>query len=234
MMAYLLRLCMFLPFLVWETLVVWSPLVRAESQSTDVATLEQQVHELVNNHRTAIGLEPLGYSEDIARIARRHSRDMANGYVGMGHEGADERGRVLARTITYNQFAENVAANSQGVSSTAEAAVAGWLNSPGHRVNIEGNYTLSGIGIARSGNAFFFTQIFLITARSSRPAMEPRRSRKDTSEQSDASEPDHNESSFRRRRADTSVSEEAESDPRRRAGRKRVRGGYVQDLEAGH
>jgi hypothetical protein len=233
-MAYLLRLCMFLPFLVWGTLVVWSPLARAASESTDVATLEQQVHELVNNHRTAIRLEPLGYSEDIARIARRHSRDMANGYVGMGHEGADERGGVLARTITYTQFAENVAANSQTVSSTAEAAVAGWLSSPGHRVNIEGNYNLSGIGIARGGNAFFFTQIFLTTARSSRPAMEPRRSRNRISEPSYSSTPEPNEPSSRSRSIHSQSREDEESDPRKRSGRKRVRGGYVQDLEEGH
>ena len=233
-MIDLLRICMFLSLLLWTTLVVWSPLVRAESQSTDVATLEQQVHELVNNHRTAMGLAPLEYNEDIARIARRHSRDMANGYVGMGHEGADERGRVLARTITYNQFAENVAANSQTVSSAAEAAVTGWLNSPGHRVNIEGNYNLSGIGIARSGNSFFFTQIFLTTARSSLPSITPSRSRNRISEPSDASEPDHREPSVRRRRADTPAIEEAESDPRKRSGRKRVRGGYVQNLDENH
>lgn len=227
-MTRLFRLCMFLP------LLLWPPLSGAESESGNVARLEQQVHELVNNHRMTIGLAPLAYSEDIARIARRHSRDMANGYVGMGHEGADERGRVLARTITYKQFAENVAANSgETDSSAAQAAIAGWLTSPGHKANIEGNYTLSGIGIARSGTSFFFTQIFLSAARSSRSVTELPRSRNRTSEYGSSSEPDHNESAFRRRRADVPSYEE-ESDPRRRAGRKRVREGYVQDLDEGH
>jgi len=224
------RLCfyMFLP------LLLWSLSAYAESESNNVATLEQQVQELVNNHRTAMGLAPLEYHEDIARIARRHSNDMANGYVSMGHEGADERGRILARMITYNQFAENVAENSQTVSSTAEAAVAGWLNSPGHRVNLEGNYTLSGIGIARNGNTFFFTQIFLTSSGSSRPAMASRRPQNDTSDHDSSLESDHNALSFQHRRANTPAREEAESDPRKRAGRKRVRGGYVQGLDEDH
>jgi len=39
--------------------------------------------------------------------------------------------------------------------------VDGWLNSPGHKKNIEGNFTLTGIGYARDhkGN-IYFTQIF--------------------------------------------------------------------------
>src|ERR1700730_12794241 len=99
------------------------------------------------------------YSEDIAIVARRHSHDMARGYVGMGHEGANERDCTLAKIITYSQFGENVGANSHEPSSTSQTAVAGWLNSSGHRANIEGKFDLTGVGIARSGNALFFAQI---------------------------------------------------------------------------
>jgi uncharacterized protein YkwD len=69
------------------------------ARADDVGTLEQKVHALVNEHRATIGLEPLNYSEDIALVARQHSRDMAKGYVGHGHEGAEERGRALASTF---------------------------------------------------------------------------------------------------------------------------------------
>ena len=118
------------------TFGIKSPIVRAD----DVAALEQKVHELVNDHRTAIGLEPLNYSEEIATIARRHSRDMARGYVGMGHEGAEVRGHSLTKVITFTQFAENVGANNREASSAPATAVSGWLNSPGHRANLEGKF----------------------------------------------------------------------------------------------
>jgi uncharacterized protein YkwD len=56
-----------------------------------------------------------------------------------------------------NAVAENVAFGS----STAKEVVDGWLNSPGHKKNIEGNYKLTGIGVARDQQAkLYFTQIF--------------------------------------------------------------------------
>jgi hypothetical protein len=215
-------------------LLLWSSPARAESETDNVAALERQVHELVNNHRAQMGLEPLSYSEDIAAVARRHSRDMARGYVGMGHEGAESRGSALARVITFTQFAENIGANNHSASSTARTAVAGWLNSPGHRANLEGKFDLTGIGIVRSGETFFFTQIFLTTRSSSRPPLETRRPRERGYERNGATaglQPD--EPLSRKRRAYVPADEEGR-DPRQRPGRKRVRGGYVQDLDEGH
>ena len=214
--------------LVWLTLERESPITHAD----DVSALEQQVHDLINSHRSSIGLKPLNYSEEIADVARRHSRNMANGYVGMGHEGVEERGRVLLRTIRYTEFAENVGANSLAGSSTVQAAVTGWLNSPGHRANLEGNFDLTGVGVAHSGNSFFFTQIFLTTRSSSRLPVEARRPRERTPAQSHSSESEEEDQPpARNRRAYAPLDKQEEADPRTRAGRKRVRGGYVQDLE---
>lgn len=186
-------------------------IVYADSPLVALSTLEQQVHDLVNEHRSRVGLLPLVYDEAIAETARQHSRDMANGYVGMSHEGADLRSESLARVIPFREFAENVSTNSDDPATTARSAVEGWLQSSGHRTNIEGSFDLTGVGIARSGNTFFFTQIFLATGRrSSRstPAVEPQRPRRHTQ-----------------------VKESDERDPRKRAGRKRVPGGWVQKLE---
>lgn len=222
-----------LSFCLFLSLLLWSPLTSAQGQSGPVATLEQQVHELVNTHRTAIGLEPLRYNDEVAAVARQHSQNMARGSVGHGHEGADERGRVLLGIIRYSEFGENVSGNNYDAASTARAAVTGWLNSPRHRANIEGTFDTTGIGIAHGGSTFFFTQIFLTTGGVSRSTGQPRRSRHETSEQDGALEPAHNQSSFRHQPVDV-PSHQEERDPRRRAGRKRVPGGYVQDLEEGH
>lgn len=215
----------FLLLLIWFVMEGENPIVHA----SDERALEQQVHDLINSHRNSIGLDLLNYREDVAAIARRHSRDMANGYVGMGHEGAEERGRTLLRTITYTQFAENVGANSLGVSSTIQEAVTGWLNSPGHRANLEGNFNLTGVGVARNGNSFFFTQIFLTARSFARPPVETRRPRERAPIRSHSSDEDQLPS--RNRRVSASSDEQEETDPRKRAGRKRVRGGYVQELE---
>jgi hypothetical protein len=214
-------------------LLLWFAPARGESETGSIAALEQRVHELVNNHRTQMGLEPLSYSEDIATVARRHSRDMARGSVGMGHEGAESRGNALARVITFTQFAENIGANNHSASSTAQTALAGWLNSPGHRANIEGNFDLTGIGIVRSGETFLFTQIFLTTRSSSRPPLEARRPRERSYDRNGAAALQPDEPAPRRRRAYGPADEE-ERDPRKRPGRKRVRGGYVQDLGESH
>ncbi|HJY82510.1 MAG TPA: CAP domain-containing protein [Candidatus Binatia bacterium] len=183
-------------------------IARAESESTDLTALERQVHELVNNHRTAIGLAPLAYSKEVAASARQHSRDIATGYVGFGHEGAEMRSKSLSRTMSFSQFAENVGANNYSRSAAPRTAVAEWLQSSGHRMNIEGNFDVTGVGIVHAGDTFFFTQIFLLTHDSPRPPAEVDRA--------DALSPKR---------------ERDPSDPRTRAGRKRVRGGWVQEID---
>ncbi|WP_231590801.1 CAP domain-containing protein [Hymenobacter terrenus] len=46
--------------------------------------------------------------------------------------------------------------------ATAADFVNGWLNSPGHRANIEGNFTRTGIGVATSSTGrIYSTQIFI-------------------------------------------------------------------------
>jgi uncharacterized protein YkwD len=56
--------------------------------------------------------------------------------------------------------AENVAYNYKN----AQDVVRNWIASSGHRRNIEGNYNLTGIGLARDRRGkLYFTQIFLRT-----------------------------------------------------------------------
>ena len=150
----------------WTLVYVASPAVAADAAA---ATLEREVHDLVKTHRQAMGLRPLAHNEEIATQARRHSQAMARGRGDVDHHGMEERRAALVRSLRFTAFAENVAANTAAESQTAEAAVQGWLKSPGHRRNIEGDFTLTGIGIARSATGFFFTQIFLTTPDTKSP-----------------------------------------------------------------
>ena len=65
---------------------------------------------------------------------------------------------ISSQVAGVNATAENVAFGS----TSAREVVDNWLKSPDHKENIEGPYTLSGIGIAADRNgALYFTQIFI-------------------------------------------------------------------------
>ncbi len=122
---------------------------------------ERRTHVLVNEHRIAIGLPPLEYSEALATIVRQHSRAMATGYEVFSHDGFEERERMAQGFVQLETFAENLARNNSSPASAPVDAGAGWLDSPGHRKNMEGRFNQTGIGCAQGKEGvFYFTQLF--------------------------------------------------------------------------
>ncbi|MBS1601286.1 MAG: CAP domain-containing protein [Bacteroidetes bacterium] len=112
----------------------------------------------MNEYRIRKGLKPLQANSYISSVALGHSRDMLAGRTPFGHEGFHERiDRIRKRLGPLHVAAENVASGPM----SAREVVDGWLHSPGHRRNIEGDFRLTGIGLAfgRSG-MIYFTQIF--------------------------------------------------------------------------
>jgi len=108
-----------------------------------------------------MGLGSLQMLNAASTQAYQHSKDMATGKTGFGHNGFEQRVQAIKKTMgvsIMSASAENVAYGEL----SAREVVNGWLNSSGHKRNIEGNYNLTGIGVAkdRSGT-LFFTQIFL-------------------------------------------------------------------------
>lgn len=91
-------------------------------------------------------------------VAAGHSRDMAAGKAPFGHTGAKSREKAISRQIgTVLSMGENVAYGER----SAKEVVADWLQSAGHRRNIEGNFKLTGIGLAKDRQGtIYFTQIF--------------------------------------------------------------------------
>ncbi len=132
----------------------------------DTATVlyqkEKVVFNTINRARVANGLMPLTWSNAVAKQARNHSVDMADGVVPFGHDGFNERYQNLKMVYPNLQsMGENVAWN-QGYKKPGAVAVQGWLNSPGHYANIMGDYNLSGIGVAKDAEEkYYFTQIFV-------------------------------------------------------------------------
>lgn len=123
--------------------------------------IETSVHAKINAYRATKGLPALELNATIAAQARAHSSNMASSAVAFGHDGFNDRVTEISKVIAVSDAAENVAFNN-GFDDPASEAVRGWLNSPGHLANIEGDYELTGIGVVKSSDgAYYFTQIFV-------------------------------------------------------------------------
>ena len=126
------------------------------------ATLEREMHQLVNQHRARRGLPALQYDERVAEIAREHSAAMASRARPFGHAGFDQRGAAIGRFLPYRGLAENVAYDGRGGANLSSLVVEGWIGSAAHRQNIEGAYEVTGIGVARDRQGVAYaTQIFV-------------------------------------------------------------------------
>ena len=208
--------------------------VSASVTAARAADLEHHVHRLVNEHRTAQGLSPLAFNPEVSAIARRHSQDMATGRVGFSHGGFESRRKKIAGFIAQPGVGENVAMVPVGSFHVGAVAVSNWLESPGHRRNIEGAYELTGVGIAQGPTgAYYFTQLFVRS-----PSYRPGTSGSDTPYTRSGPAPRDRKSEPRvveTRRPDSYKRPQRkprrEKDPRKRPGRKRTADGWVQTLD---
>lgn len=124
--------------------------------------LASQVVDLVNRYRARKGLRTLRVSTSLAASSTWKSLHMAgNGYF--AHDdpappvsrGAYQRAKDCG--FNGNAWGENIAWGY----ATAQSVMNGWLNSPGHRVNIENpSFTSTGVGVASSGGRLYWTQSF--------------------------------------------------------------------------
>lgn len=131
------------------------------STSSHLSPLETSIYEQVNQYRKSRNLSPLTLDARISEQARLHSQAMANGKVPFSHNGFEQRVKAIAKSISYRSAAENVAYN-EGYTDPARQAVEGWLNSPGHLTNIEGDFNLTGVGVVKNAQGqYYFTQIFI-------------------------------------------------------------------------
>jgi uncharacterized protein YkwD len=103
--------------------------------------------DLVNAHRTSMGLAQLTWDAEVAAVAQAHSQDMvARGFFSHTNpDGESPFDRLRAAGIAYSAAGENIAYGYP----TPASVLAAWLGSDGHRANIENaNYTHHGVGLA--------------------------------------------------------------------------------------
>jgi len=139
---------------------------------TNRSDLASQVVSLINQHRADLGLGTLSSSPSLQASSVWKSLHMA-GYNYFGHSDpappVDRDASQRARDCDFvgSQWGENIAVGY----GTPQAVVTGWLNSPGHRANIENpNYTVTGVGVASSaGGTLYWTQNFGRASESAPP-----------------------------------------------------------------
>jgi uncharacterized protein YkwD len=76
----------------------------------------------------------------------------------ISHDKFDERSKTLIKDENASRTGENVAYGQR----SAKAVMKAWLNSSGHRKNIEGDFTHVGIAVIKTKSGiFYYTQLFL-------------------------------------------------------------------------
>lgn len=105
--------------------------------------------EIVNDHRESVGCPRLTWNEAVAEVAQHHSEDMVDRdyFDHTNPDGESPFDRLQGAGIAYSGAAENIAWGY----ATAEAVLEGWLNSSGHKANIERcSMTEHGVGLFQS------------------------------------------------------------------------------------
>ncbi|KAF2075869.1 hypothetical protein CYY_002805 [Polysphondylium violaceum] len=118
----------------------------------------RQALEYSNEFRRSLKLPPMIWNQPIYLIGVEHSKNMADGKVPFGHDGFDDR--IKRYPFQFTNAAENVAMNNSDA-TVAKTAVDGWINSPGHRKNLVGNFNVCAIGVYQGTNGnWYLTQLF--------------------------------------------------------------------------
>ncbi len=122
------------------------------------SSIETEILNLVNDHRSSIGLSNLNALTIISGVADGHTDYMIETGT-VSHDNFSKRSQTLMDQADAIAVGENVA---YGYSS-AQGVVNGWLNSSSHRKVIENpNYTHFGISTeVNTENRNYFTHIFI-------------------------------------------------------------------------
>ncbi|WP_420320712.1 CAP domain-containing protein [Flagellimonas sp.] len=123
----------------------------------DASELEQQVLDLVNEHRSSIGASTLVSSSSSYKYAQEHNTYMISKNK-LSHDNFDARASSIASEIDAIEVAENVAR----FYSSAELVVDSWLKSSSHKSTLEKPFTHTTLSVQldKEGRPYF-TQIFM-------------------------------------------------------------------------
>ena len=118
----------------------------------------QQILSGINKFRLLHLLAPLKLDAQLNEIAATHSQNMAKHICPIGHQGFEKRfAKIRKLKPNTMQASENVAYGYRNI----DEVIKGWTHSPGHRANILGPFSITGIAIAHDAKGRpYYTQVF--------------------------------------------------------------------------
>jgi len=127
-------------------------------QNYDYRADELELADLINEHRASLGLNTLLTINHISYKSEEHNEYMI-AKKELNHDLFDERSQNIMQVLGAVKVNENVAYNY----ATPVAVLNAWLNSAGHKANIEGNFTNFGISIREDATIGkkYYTNIFI-------------------------------------------------------------------------
>lgn len=135
--------------------------IRHTYEGTRCHDMANEVLNLVNKERAAVGAAPLTYDKNLSRQAMLRAAELVFLF---SH---DRPNGVSVLYSLMDAYGENVAA---GYSSSA-SVMTGWMNSSGHRSNILNNQFASmGVGCFAYNGGYYWVQLFSTEAGSGTPA----------------------------------------------------------------
>lgn len=165
------------PGLRWKTYLSFLPLLLAAlfvgcgggsdsptaPQNLTTAQVELNSFQFLNDARGDNGLSPLALDSELSKVARMHSSAMRDEgfFAHTDTNGNGLRQRLRTGGVTFSAAGENLALVTH---HTAPAALAHQrlMESSSHRDNVlDGRFSMVGVGVARSGDTFWITQVFV-------------------------------------------------------------------------
>jgi uncharacterized protein YkwD len=124
---------------------------------------ERAVLDLVNQQRTQQGLPAYDWDIRLGEAAQGHAANMAaQGQAVHVLDGKAPADRLRDAGYPFTYEGENVYWGQGASSTTPQAAVTWWQNSPGHRANmLSSTYTQTGIGVHQAADGkWYYSESF--------------------------------------------------------------------------
>ena len=122
-----------------EDLAPENKLITNYNSTTD----EIELARIINQYRVSIGKNQLEIVNHISYKSQEHNTYMIDNNV-VNHDYFESRANNIIQVLGAVKVGENIAYNY----STPNSALIAWLNSPGHKANLDGDYTHFGISIS--------------------------------------------------------------------------------------
>ena len=121
-------------------------------------TDETELARIINDYRVSVGKTPLQIVNHISYKSQEHNLYMIENNV-VNHDYFESRANNIMQVLGAVKVGENIAYNY----STPNSALHAWLNSPGHKENLDGDYTHFGISISVNpvNGKKYYTNMFM-------------------------------------------------------------------------